>query len=107
LRPGRFDVKIYVPPPDETGRKKIFQLNLSKVKQVGKIDYDQLARISNGYSGADIEFVCKKATQNVFMDAVKSGNKRQVATDDIIAVLMQVKPSIDPKIIMRYEEYKS
>jgi transitional endoplasmic reticulum ATPase len=107
LRPGRFDVKIYVPPPDEKGRKKIFQLNLSKVKQIGNIDYDQLSRISNGYSGADIEFVCKKATQNVFMDAVKSGNKRQVSTDDIISVLMQVKPSIDPKIIMRYEEYRS
>ena len=107
LRPGRFDVKIYVPPPDETGRKKIFQLNLARVKQIGKIDYNQLSRISNGYSGADIEFICKKATQNVFMDAVKNGKKRLVGTDDIISVLMQVKPSIDPKIIARYEEYRS
>jgi hypothetical protein len=41
------------------------------------------------------------------MDAVKSGKKRLVATDDIISVLMQVKPSIEPKIIARYEEYKS
>ncbi len=90
LRPGRFDVKIYVPPPDFDARVKLFQLKLSKIKPLGNIDYEELAKLTERYSGADIEFICKKAVQNVFMEVIKTGNKIPVTTDDIISVIYQI-----------------
>ncbi|MFQ5975416.1 MAG: ATP-binding protein, partial [Candidatus Hydrothermarchaeales archaeon] len=54
LRPGRFDEKIYVHPPDFEARKKIFELNLREKPLSEDIDFDKLAEMSEGYSGADI-----------------------------------------------------
>ncbi|MFG1390202.1 MULTISPECIES: 26S protease regulatory subunit [Acidiplasma] len=105
LRPGRFDVKIYVPPPDFDARVKLFQLKLSKIKPLGNIDYEELAKLTERYSGADIEFICKKAVQNVFMEVIKTGNKIPVTTDDIISVIYQIKPSIDERMLEKYREY--
>ena len=105
LRPGRFDVKIYVPPPDYEARKKLFELKLAKIKPVGNIDYGHLAEITEKYSGADIEFICKKAIQNVFMEVVKTGNKIPVNSEDLMSVIYQIKPSIDENMLNRYKMY--
>jgi transitional endoplasmic reticulum ATPase len=105
MRPGRFDVKIYVPPPDYESRKKLFQLKLSEIKHLGEIDYNGLAAKTERYSGADIEFICKKAVQNVFMQVIKTGNKVDVTTEDIIEVISQIKPSIDIGLLKKYQDY--
>lgn len=53
VRPGRFDRQVYVPLPDVSGRKQIFDLYLKKVAHDG-IDSEVLARSTPGFSGADI-----------------------------------------------------
>jgi len=53
VRPGRFDKQVYVPLPDVSGRKQIFDLYLKKVSHQG-IDSEVLARSTPGFSGADI-----------------------------------------------------
>ncbi|MDY6776407.1 MAG: proteasome-activating nucleotidase [Halobacteria archaeon] len=60
LRPGRFDRLIEVPPPDEEGRAEIFQVHTRDMK-TGEIDYERLARLTDGMSGADIKAVCTEA----------------------------------------------
>jgi len=55
LRPGRFDLKIQVYPPDYKGRVALFNLYLSKITTNGKIDVPSLARSAIGCSGADIK----------------------------------------------------
>jgi transitional endoplasmic reticulum ATPase len=105
MRPGRFDVKIYVPPPDYESRKKLFQLKLSGIQHVGSIDYDELAQETERYSGADIEFICKKAVQNVFMEVIKTGNKVDITTDDLLQVISQIHPSIDMALLKKYQDY--
>src|SRR5687767_6241925 len=50
-RPGRFDRIVFVPPPDETTRQSIFKLKL-KNKPTEAIDYSQLAKKTENYSGA-------------------------------------------------------
>lgn len=107
LRPGRFDIKIFVPPPDREARKKIFQLNLSKVKHLGPVDYDLLSAASEGYSGADIEFICKKAAQEAFLRAVKNGSPKPVETQDLLDVMRSIKPSIDSRLLERYKAYST
>jgi cell division protease FtsH len=61
LRPGRFDRIINVPLPDKESRKKIFQVH-SKNKQLNPaIEYDFLAELSAGFSGAQIKNLINEA----------------------------------------------
>lgn len=54
IRPGRFDKKIYVPPPDKAARKEIFKLALSGRPYDKKINFDHLASMTENYSSAEI-----------------------------------------------------
>ena len=54
LRPGRMDKKIYVSPPDFEARKELFKLGLSGRPYDKKMDFDQLAEKTDGFSSADI-----------------------------------------------------
>ncbi|MBI3660835.1 ATP-dependent zinc metalloprotease FtsH [Candidatus Acetothermia bacterium] len=61
LRPGRFDRKITVPPPDFKGREEILKVH-TKNKKLGKdIDLKILARRTPGFVGADLENLCNEA----------------------------------------------
>ena len=61
LRPGRFDRIINVPLPDKESRKKIFQVH-SRSKQLNPdIEYDFLAELSGGFSGAQIKNLINEA----------------------------------------------
>ena len=55
LRPGRFDTQVTVSLPDMKGRKEILILYLSKIKHDESVDADKLARMTVGFSGADLE----------------------------------------------------
>ncbi|MGZ6250689.1 MAG: ATP-dependent zinc metalloprotease FtsH [Candidatus Chromulinivorax sp.] len=54
LRPGRFDRIVTVPVPDLISREQILQVHLKKVKVVADIDVKKLARMTIGYTGADL-----------------------------------------------------
>lgn len=54
-RPGRFDKKIHVPRPDINGREEIFQLYLDKIAKSDHVNPMQLAQMTPGYTGAEIE----------------------------------------------------
>lgn len=54
IRPGRFDKKIYVSPPDFEARKEIFKLALSDRPHDKNIDFDKLASMTEDYSSAEI-----------------------------------------------------
>jgi len=53
-RPGRFDRILFVPPPDLPARASILRL-LSRGKPVQDIDFDHLAKKTDGFSGADLK----------------------------------------------------
>ena len=61
LRPGRLDRKIEIPLPNETGRADILKIHSAKLTKHGDIDYDALARMSEGFNGADLRNVCTEA----------------------------------------------
>lgn len=54
LRPGRFDKKIYVSPPDFEARKALFHMGLSNRPHEKEINFDHLAKITDGLTCADI-----------------------------------------------------
>jgi len=61
LRPGRFDRQIYVDLPELSERVEIFNVHLRNIKCNSKLDVEQLARQTQGFSGADIANVCNEA----------------------------------------------
>ncbi len=61
LRPGRFDRKITVPPPDSKGREAILKVHTRNKKLGPDVDLRVLARRTPGFVGADLENLCNEA----------------------------------------------
>lgn len=61
LRPGRFDRQVYVNMPDVRGREAIFRVHSRKKPLSPDIDFKSLARLTTGFSGADIENLLNEA----------------------------------------------
>ncbi len=61
LRPGRFDRQIYVNTPDVRGREAIFKVHARNKPISPEVDFQTLARITSGFSGADIANLLNEA----------------------------------------------
>lgn len=61
LRPGRFDELIYVPVPGEEGRLKILQIHTRDMPVAVDVDLPDLARRTEGFTGADLEDLVRRA----------------------------------------------
>lgn len=61
LRPGRFDRQIYVQVPDVRGREEIFKVHARNKPLASDIDFKTLARLTSGFTGADIENLLNEA----------------------------------------------
>ncbi|UCD92172.1 MAG: CDC48 family AAA ATPase, partial [Methanobacteriota archaeon] len=73
LRPGRFDRLIYLPVPDFEARKKIFEIHTRHKPLAKDVDLENLARETEGFTGADIANVCNEATMLSIRDFVLEG----------------------------------
>ncbi len=95
LRPGRFEKLIHVPMPNAKARKEIFKVHLSKVKTDKSVDIDMLVKKTEGYSGADIEAVVRKAGILAIRDVVERKSRdRVVKMKHFEEALKIVKPSV-------------
>ncbi|UNI13451.1 AAA+-type ATPase [Purpureocillium takamizusanense] len=61
LRPGRFDQALYVGVPDRAAREAIFGVHLHGLSLAADVDVPALARLADGYSGAEIKAICNEA----------------------------------------------
>jgi proteasome regulatory subunit len=61
LRPGRFDRLIEVPKPDVEGRAEIFKIHTRDMQVEENVDFEALARDTDGASGADVKAICTEA----------------------------------------------
>lgn len=60
-RPGRFDRELKILPPNEEGRKEILQIHTRGMPLAKDVDISLLAAKTIGYTGADLEILCKEA----------------------------------------------
>lgn len=91
-RPGRFDRVLFVPPPDPPARAAILRI-LCRGKPVQDIDFDQLARKTEHFSGADLKAVVDTAIEAKLREAMKTGVPKPLGTKDLAAAAGTVKPS--------------
>ncbi|ETE65841.1 Transitional endoplasmic reticulum ATPase, partial [Ophiophagus hannah] len=71
LRPGRLDQLIYIPLPDEKSRVAILQANLRKSPVAKDVDLNYLAKITHGFSGADLTEICQRACKLAIREAIE------------------------------------
>lgn len=101
LRPGRFDRQIYVDLPELTDRQEIFQVHLRNIKCNSKLDVEQLARQTQGFSGADIANVCNEAA----LIAARH-NKKEVDWNDFMSAIDRIVGGLEKKSRIITEEEK-
>jgi SpoVK/Ycf46/Vps4 family AAA+-type ATPase len=94
-RPGRFDRTLLVLPPDQPAREGVFKYHLRE-RPVAGVDVGRLARLTEGYSGADIAHVCETSAEHALMDSVEQGTPRLIGQADLEAAIAEVKPSLGP-----------
>jgi AAA+ superfamily predicted ATPase len=92
-RPGRFDRTLLVLPPDGQAREGVFRFHLRE-RPVAGIDLARLAKITDGYSGADIAHICETAAERALLDSVRRGEPRLIGQADLEAAAAEVKPSL-------------
>jgi proteasome regulatory subunit len=97
LRPGRLDRIIEVPLPDFNGRIEIFRIHTRRMKLAENIDFQELARMTNGFTGAEIKAVVTEAGYNAIRD-----NRRQVTMNDFLKAIEKVRSK---KKLRGIEEY--
>jgi len=91
MRGGRFDRIIEIPAPEEKTRLEIFKIHTKAMPLDKKVDLADFAKKTEGYTGADIENVCREAG----MSAIRRGiTVDKVEARDFEEALAAVKPSV-------------
>jgi len=127
MRPGRLDQLIYIPLPDHVARVSIFKANLRKSPVDENISYEQLADVTDGFSGADITEICQRAAKNAIRDSIAVGIERQqrveageisqeeadslpdavpyITRQHFEASMSKARRSVGPEIVQQYDEF--
>ncbi|MCX8179002.1 MAG: CDC48 family AAA ATPase [Candidatus Aenigmarchaeota archaeon] len=101
LRPGRFDKQILVMPPDEKTRLKILEIKTKKMPIKG-VDLKELAKKTEGFSGADLDALVREAGMNALRE---NKNVNEVKAKHFEKALESIKPSLDKRIIEFYSRF--
>jgi transitional endoplasmic reticulum ATPase len=80
LRSGRFDFLFELPSPDEKTREEIFKIHTKNKPLAKDVDLTKLAKESDGRTGSDIEFVCRKASMLAVREYIERNSAQNKAT---------------------------
>jgi cell division protease FtsH len=101
LRPGRFDRKVEVHLPDENGRAKILKVYLDKSSTDKKLDVQEIARSTSGFSGADLANLVNEA----ILFAARN-KKDKISQSDLLSSKDKILMGAERRIKMNQEDQK-
>lgn len=114
LRPGRFDRLIYVRPPDKQSREKIFNIHLTGKPLEDDVNISELADITEGYVGADIESISREAAMLALRGVITPGLSQEEAMEKaadlkitaqhFLKAKKRVKPTTSRSAMSFYEQ---
>jgi cell division protease FtsH len=99
LRPGRFDRRVVVNPPDQEGRRQILEVHTRSVPLADDIDLDAVASATPGMVGADLRNLVNEAA----LTAARK-NEDRVRQEDFLEALEKVVLGTERKITLSREE---
>ncbi|HYL66360.1 MAG TPA: CDC48 family AAA ATPase [Nitrosopumilaceae archaeon] len=112
-RPGRFDREIEIGIPDEAGRKEILDIHTRGMPLNDKVNLDQIARVTHGFVGADLEMLAKEAAMRSLRRILpeldleeekipaKILQKIMITDDDFKDALKEVRPSALREVLVQ------
>jgi len=100
LRPGRFDRVIYVPAPDKQARLQILRIHTRSMPLASDVDLNQLAHLTEGYSGADLEAVCREAALSAARENLEA---ERVEWRHFTQALQKIGPSVTEDLKREYD----
>jgi transitional endoplasmic reticulum ATPase len=104
LRPGRFDRLVFIPLPDKKAREEIFKVHTRKMPLAEDVNISVLADMTEGYTGADIEAICREAALNAIREDLKP---KKVEMKHFIEAIKNTPKSLSPEDVKRYETMKN
>lgn len=114
LRPGRLDRLIYITPPDAQARKAIFEIHLHDKPMDKTVDLMEMARMTDGYVGADIEAICREASIMALREVITPDMDREkikklsasikITMDHFDSAMTRVKPTTSRSKLQDYEK---
>lgn len=97
----RFSKIILVPPPDFEARKEIFKIHLQKISRemlAKDVNVNELAKLTHGYSGADIGAIVEQAIDIPLKEHIRGASPRPVCMSDFLEAISTQQKSILPWI---------
>ncbi|MFX1589477.1 MAG: AAA family ATPase, partial [Promethearchaeota archaeon] len=101
LRPGRFDRLIFVEAPDYEARLKILNVHTKFMPLSETISLNSIAQKTEGYSGADLENVCREAGMQAIREKMTTLDR--IEKKHFEFALSKIKSTLPKEIIERYE----
>lgn len=106
FRTGRFDEKLFIPPPDDDARMGILKMNLEGIPIESGFSIDALGRRLDGYSGSDIVGVVNAAKRGALGRSL-SGDHDPLLTDaDFQEALRRIPSSITERSMKKYAKFR-
>jgi len=117
-RPGRFDREIEIGIPDRNGRKEILEIHTRGMPLAKNVNLDKLADMTHGYSGADLEALCKEAAMrtlrkifpkvNLEAETIPTEilNQLEVTNSDFYEAFKSMTPSAMREVIIETPNVK-
>ncbi len=108
----RFQKRILVPPPDRQARAQMLKLYTEHLRLSDDVEFNELSRLTEGFSGSDIRDICQSAQLRVIGELFESGqasNKRArprlLSMKDFLEILEERKPSVSPETLPLYDRW--
>ena len=105
LRPGRFDEKVYIPLPDLQARRKLLEMYLSNRPLADDVELETLVVALEGYSGADIKYLCDRAATIPFLHSVATGQDGEISRAMLDEVIAETPRSVTAEALQRFETW--
>ena len=103
-RPGRFDRLIYIPVPDSKAREEIFKIHTKHMPLAKDVKLSELVKKTEGYTGSDIEAVCREAAILALRESLKA---KEVRKKHFLEALKVVGPSVSKQVEAKYRQFKN
>eukprot|EP00803_Ostreobium_quekettii_P002802 evm.model.scf_915.1 EVM.evm.TU.scf_915.1 scf_915:5348-7445(+) len=115
----RLEKRIYIPLPELEARKELMRINFKEVEVAADVEWEELARQMESYSGDDITNVCRDAAFNGMrrrtagktLEQIRNMRAAAVQTpvlmDDLVQALARISPSVSKADIAKHEAWKS
>ena len=109
----RFERRVYITLPTVEAREVMFAIHTKGIPLNADVDFKELASITGGYTAADIALLCREALMQPIRELDAKGaitdmsvQVRAPAVNDFHNAMMHIKPSVAPKELARYDEWR-